>query len=185
MTRRVIALLAVFGAGLALALAGCGGGSKKSSAATTSAAATSAAATTEAATTAAATTAAATTAAATTSAQTTAATPSFTKGKCKALAQKAQAQFSPSNIQSDPEKVAAALESFVSQVPSEIRGDVKTLADAFKKYADALKAAGFKAGTVPSADQIAKLQSAFKEIDTAKVRQAEQHLTAWAQKNCT
>jgi len=39
-------------------------------------------------------------------------------------------------------------------------------------------------GQAPSAADLAKLQKAAKAFSAPKVRAAEQHLSAWAQKNC-
>jgi hypothetical protein len=151
---------------LGVVLAGCGGGgSKKSSAPSTT--------TTQ------------TTAPATTSTKTTSGTPNFaTSGNCKDLASSAQ-KFSAAltGAAGNLKKQAQLFQEFADKAPSDIRSDVKTIADAFSKLADA--GVNFKTGQVPSSDQLAKLQAAVKQIDQAKVTQASQRISAWVQKNCT
>jgi hypothetical protein len=68
--------------------------------------------------------------------------------------------------------------------PDAIKADFKTLGDAFKTFAAAYAGAGIKAGVVPSAAQLAKLATAEKALDNPTLKAAEQHLTAWGQKNC-
>jgi hypothetical protein len=152
---------------LGVALAGCGGGGSKKS---------SAPATTQSTQTAASTT---------TSTPTTSGTPSFAaSGRCKDLAASAQ-KFSSAltGAAGDLKKQAQIFQDFADQAPSDIRSDVKTIADAFSKLANS--GVSLKPGQVPSGDQLAKLQAAIKQIDTAKVRQAEVRIEAWVRKNCT
>jgi hypothetical protein len=73
---------------------------------------------------------------------------------------------------------------FANAAPSDVRGDFQTLADALDTYVHALLKAGVKAGQVPTPAQIAKIQAATKAFSTPKLRAAQQHLSAWAQKNC-
>lgn len=167
--------LMVFAVGLAgLALAGCGGSNNASSNTTT---------TTETTTTTAAHT---TTSGGTTSGNVT--TPNFASGKCKDLAASAQkigqdfsAAGSGTGNLSD---AAKEFQAFAKEVPSEIRADVQTLADAFAKYADALKGVDLSSGQTPSAADLQKIQSALKGFNQAKLQAAEQHIQAWTQKNC-
>ena len=70
------------------------------------------------------------------------------------------------------------------EVPSEIRGDVQTIADAFTKYANALKGVDLSSGQTPSAADLAKIQNALKSFNQAKLQAAEAHIQAWTQKNC-
>jgi ABC-type Zn uptake system ZnuABC Zn-binding protein ZnuA len=81
-------------------------------------------------------------------------------------------------------KEAQLLHDYANAAPSDVRGDFQTLADAFDTYAHALLKAGIKAGQAPTPAQIAKIQAAAKAFSTQKLRAAEQHLAAWAQKNC-
>ena len=71
-----------------------------------------------------------------------------------------------------------------SAAPSEIRGDFATFAAAFSAYGQAFAKAGLQPGKVPSAAQIVQLGAAAKAFSSAKLAAAEQHLSAWAQKNC-
>jgi hypothetical protein len=73
---------------------------------------------------------------------------------------------------------------YANSAPSGVRGDFQTLADALDSYVHALLKAGIKPGKVPTQAQIAQIQAAAKAFSTPKLQAAEQHLTAWAQKNC-
>jgi hypothetical protein len=73
---------------------------------------------------------------------------------------------------------------YANSAPSEVRGDFQTLADALDTYVHALLKAGIKPGKIPTQAQIAQIQAAAKAFSTSKLRAAEQHLAAWAQKNC-
>lgn len=168
--------LMVFAVGLVgLALAGCGGSNNASSNTTT---------TTETTTTTAAETT--TTSGGTTSGNVT--TPNFASGKCKDLAassQKIGQDFSAAGSGTgNLSDAAKEFQAFAKEVPSEIRADVQTLADAFAKYADALKGVDLSSGQTPSAADLQKIQSALKGFNQAKLQAAEQHIQAWTQKNC-
>jgi len=82
------------------------------------------------------------------------------------------------------ENEAKVFQQFADAAPSDVRGDFQTLADAFTTYIHALEKAGLKPGKVPTQAQIAQIQAAAKAFSTPKLQAAEQHLTAWAQKNC-
>lgn len=155
---------------LVLVAAGCGGG-KKNTAATT-APATTAPATTEAATT--------------TAATSTSGLPGIASAaNCKELADLG-AKFSQaiggSADSQDTKKVAQLLQEFAAKTPPDIRPDFKVVADAFSKIADAV--GNDTAGATPDATMLAKLQQLASEIDTAKLTQASQNISAWVQKNC-
>jgi hypothetical protein len=156
---------------LALVVAGCGGGKKKSAAAGTTAASTSTAATTVGSTT-------------------SAVAPTFASTKnCQQLmalglkvsaALRASAGGGVSTLGDE----ATAFKALASAAPSEIRGDFQTFAVAFSAYAQALTNAGLKPGKTPTATQVAGLATAAKSFSAPKLLAAEQHLSAWAQKNC-
>ena len=76
------------------------------------------------------------------------------------------------------------LQAMAQAVPSEIRGDFQTFASAFHTYFQAIAKLKLKAGTVPTAAQIAELTNATKSLSTVKLQAAEQHLSAWAKSNC-
>lgn len=170
--------LMVFAVGLAgLALAGCGGGSNNASSSTTSETTTTTTATTTPVTT--------TSGGTTTSALSN--TPNFTSGKCKNLAgaaQKIGQDLSASGTSGNLQDVAKEFQQFVDAVPSEIKPDVQTLADAFTTYANALKGVDLTSGQTPSAGDLQKMQQALKSLDVQKVQTAERHLEAWTRKNC-
>jgi hypothetical protein len=160
---------------LAVMLAGCGGGGSKKSSASP---ATQATQTTQ-------TTQTQNTVPPTTATQTTSGTPNFaTSGNCRDLATSAQ-KFSAAltGASGDIKKQADIFQKFADKAPSDIRADVKTIADAFSKIA--ASGVTLKTGQVPSSDQLAKLQAAIKQIDQAKVTAASQRISAWVQKNCT
>ena len=173
----------VFWAAVAVLLvgAGCGGGSKSGSPTTT------AATTTSAATTTAVTTAGTSTAVPPT---TTSAAPTFANtsncAKLAALGAQVAKAVQPvaGNAQATVANEAKALQAMAAAAPSEIRGDFETFAAAFNGYVQAIVKAGFSPGKTPTAAQIAQLTAAAKTFSTAKLSAAEQHLSAWAQKNC-
>jgi hypothetical protein len=188
-------------AALALVAAGCGGGGKKTAATTTTAAATTeaaatAAATTEAATTEAATTEATTTEAATTEAATTEAATTETTAtsdlakiasaaNCKELAdlgQKFSSAFSGAASGQDLKKQAELLKEFADKTPEDIRPAFQVVADYFTKLVGVV--GNIKSGQTPDPETLAKLQKLSTEVDSAKLQQASQNITAWVTKNC-
>jgi hypothetical protein len=186
---RLTALCLALLAALMLVAAGCGS-SSKNSAATTEAATTEAAtteeATTEEATTEATTTEAATTEAATTEATTTSALGGLVaSGKCKDLqnlGQKYSAALSGSGAGTDLKKTAQVIQEFADDAPSEIKADFQVVADYMSKVADV--AGNLKPGQTPDPATLQKLQKLATSIDTQKLTQASQNITAWVAKNC-
>ncbi len=79
---------------------------------------------------------------------------------------------------------AKVFQAMAGAAPSQIRGDFETLAGAFNVYVHAFAKAGLKPGTVPTAAQLAQIETAAKTFSTPKLQTAEKHLSAWAQKNC-
>ena len=139
-------------------------------------------------TTAAETTTGTTTSSETTTSSDTSGTPTFASGKCKALAASAAKigrDFSAAGANGGSiANAASEFQAFAKEVPSEIRGDVQTIADAISKYAEALKGVNISAGQTPSAADLQKLQAALSSLDQQKLQAAEQHLDAWTKKNC-
>lgn len=158
----MVKALAVTAVICALVAAGCGGSKKKSASPTTTASTTT----------------------------TSSGTPKFATSKncaqLEALGTKlAQAlQTTSGSAETRLNKEAQLLHDYANAAPSDVRGDFQTLADAFDTYVHALLKAGIKAGQAPTPAQIAKIQAAAKAFSTQKLRAAEQHLAAWAQKNC-
>jgi len=158
-------------------VAGCGGGSKKSSSPAT---------TTEATSTTTAETE--TTATETTSSESTD-TSSFANSKnCLKLlglsSTLAQA-FAQSGAENDLNKQAKFFEDFADQTPEEIRADFQLFAKAFAAFAHEYSKLNLKQGSVPTAEQLQKLAELGKEFDNPKMKAANAHIEAWAKKNCS
>jgi hypothetical protein len=88
------------------------------------------------------------------------------------------------SLQTDVANEAAALQTLANAAPAQIHGDLETFATTFDNFLRALNDAGLKAGKVPTAAQLAKLETAAKALETPKLRTAEQHLATWARTNC-
>jgi hypothetical protein len=84
----------------------------------------------------------------------------------------------------DISKTADLFDELVSSAPDEIKGDLQVIADGVTTLAAAMKGIDFKAGATPSADQLAKMQTALASVDSAKLQAASQHIEAWAQVHC-
>ena len=78
------------------------------------------------------------------------------------------------------------LHTLAQSAPSDIRGDFQTFSTAFSNFLQTLQKSGYKLGskTPPTAAQIAALTAAARTFNTTKLKQAEQHLGAWAKQNC-
>jgi hypothetical protein len=116
-------------------------------------------------------------------------TPSFTSTKnCAQLAslasKVAQSMKSTGNAQKDIGNEVKLFDALADAAPSEIKSDLRTFADAFGTFAKTYSGSGITMGQAPSATQLAKLQKAAGAFSAPKVRAAEQHLSAWSQKNC-
>ena len=113
---------------------------------------------------------------------------SFTSAKnCRDLAQlgsKFTQALAASGAGGNYDQVAKAYSALADAAPSEIRGDLKTLAGAMSTYLDALKKAGYKAGSTPTAAQIASIQQAAQSLTAPKLKAAVTHLEAWATSHC-
>jgi len=163
-------------ASAALALAGCGGSSNNASSNTTT--------TTESTTTSETTTSESTT----TTEAGGSTTPNFASGKCKDLAASAakigQDLSAAGSGNGNVTDAAHEFQAFAKEVPSEIRADVQTIADAISKYADALKGVDLSGGTTPSAADLQKMQAALSSLNQRKLQAAERRIDAWTKKNC-
>jgi hypothetical protein len=171
-------LVSVLVVGFVVIAGGCGGGSKKSTSTATSTAATTSAGAT-------------TTSGATKPQSTKPSAPSFASvhncSQLAALGAQVAKSLQPTagNLQATVANETKALQAMASAAPSQIRGDFETFAAAFNSYAQAISKAGYKLGSVPTAAQIAQLQTAAKAFSVPKLRAAELHLSAWARTNCT
>jgi len=178
---------------LALVVATTGCGSKKQAAATSSATTTAAQTTAAQTTTATATASTSSTSSSSASASASSSSSSSTSvasiataGNCAALAG-LSAAFSKalSGVgANDFNARAKILKEFADKTPSDIRPDFQTLADAFSKYASALKDIHFTPGQVPNAATLAKLQQLSTSIDQTAVTKAATNISAWAKNNC-
>ena len=157
-----VSLLAVV---LLVVVTACGGSAKKSASPTT-------------------------TAATTTKESTSKVSPSFASTKncaqLMALGTKMAQAMQPlsGNAQASITDEAKALQAVAGAAPEEIRGDFETFASAFTAYAQAFEKAGLKPGKVPTAAQLVHMATAAKAFSAPKLQAAEQHLSAWSQKNC-
>ncbi len=79
---------------------------------------------------------------------------------------------------------AEAFQQLADNVPSEIQADVQVLADWFAEYASKMQDIGLEAGQVPSAEQLAQLQTALASLDQDEVTASSDRLSAWAEENC-
>ena len=101
------------------------------------------------------------------------------------LASKIAQSLKPSGDASkDVSNEVKLFDGLASAAPGEIRGDLRTFADAFAAFAKSYSGVKITMGQAPSPAELAKLQAAAKAFSAPKVRAAEQHLSAWASKNC-
>jgi len=156
--------------GLVTVAAGCGGGGNSPS-------------TTQSATT--------TSAKVTTTSSSSSSTPSFASAKnCQdlaGLAAKAAAAVAASGSSGNAlQTESTEIQALAQAAPSDIKGDFQTFAAAFSGFIHTLQSSGYKLGskTPPTAAQAAAFEKAAKSFDTPKLKQAEQHLSAWAHQNC-
>ena len=173
---------------LLLVVAATGCGSKKKAAVTTSAAPP-ATTTTAAATT---TTTASSGGSTTTTTTTTSGKPSsFASAKdcaqLEGLGKKFSAEFEAAATGGktpDYAKEVSLFKALADAAPSDIHGDLETLADAFATEAAALQKAHITPGKTPTASQLAALAGAGKAFSSPKVQAATQHLEAYGQSHC-
>ncbi len=79
----------------------------------------------------------------------------------------------------------SAYDNLANAAPSAIKPDVQTIATAFASFASALEKVNYKFGSVPSATQLAGLESAVHVFEQSNVKQAEASVAAWAKQNCS
>ena len=84
----------------------------------------------------------------------------------------------------DLQTAVNAYQTLANAAPSKIRPDLQLIAQAFTSFAAALTKAGYTPGKVPTAGQIAALQTAGQAFSQPRLRAAEQRLSVWARQNC-
>jgi hypothetical protein len=110
-------------------------------------------------------------------------------GECKDLAEAGQKfgaaiASSASGGNSDLDVTANLFKEFADQAPDELKDDFKVLAKVIAVYAAALKDIDFKAGSTPTAAQIAKLTKLGQSLNSADVQKASTAIAAWGQEHC-
>ena len=158
--------------GLALAAAGCGGGSSTAETTTSTETVTQESTTTESTTT--------------ESAGTVDVSKALGDEDCIALAGVgaaiAQAYAGGSGTS---DSGSADLNELASKVPEEIKGDVETIAKWYADYGAKIKDLNLQSGQLPTAEQAQKLQAALASFDQAELTAASDRISAWAKKNCS
>lgn len=81
-------------------------------------------------------------------------------------------------------KITDAYKAFADQAPAEIRPAFQTLAAAFVKLAAARNGLHFKAGQIPDAASMQKLQELAKSFSAPDIVAAEQKISAWSATHC-
>jgi hypothetical protein len=76
------------------------------------------------------------------------------------------------------------LEAFAGAAPSEIRNDLKTVAEGYAKFAKALKDSGYTGGQTMSPSALQAIQKASAELDKDDFQKASDRVTAWFDKEC-
>ena len=69
-----------------------------------------------------------------------------------------------------------------AKIPSELKDDFKTVADAYKEYGDTLKGIDFT--DLANADTLNKLEDAGKKLDSPDVKAAQDRIQAYFDDNC-
>jgi hypothetical protein len=106
-------------------------------------------------------------------------TPAVASANCpqlrQAAAQVAQALTGATGKPSDRAK--HLLDKLAGSAPQEIRGDVRTIDDAYSRIVAALKSSG-------GATDVQKLQSALAKVDASKLSAAGDRIDRWVRKHC-
>ena len=94
------------------------------------------------------------------------------------------ATFAQALTGASDEEATQAFQKLVDEVPEEIKADVQVLADWLADYSAKLQDIGLTAGQVPTAEQLAQLQTALADTNQDEVTAASQRLETWANDNC-
>lgn len=100
------------------------------------------------------------------------------------VGQQFQTALTGSGGSADVQEAARLFDELTGQAPDEIKSDFETINEAFQKLAKALEGVDLSSNTPPDAAKLAELQKITSEIDQAKLNQASQNITTWAQENC-
>jgi hypothetical protein len=83
------------------------------------------------------------------------------------------------------DKAKQLLDDLATSAPQAIRGDVKTIADAYSQIVSALKqVGGGTSSSQPTPEELQKLQDVLAKLDQAKLNRANAHITSWVQQHC-
>jgi hypothetical protein len=85
----------------------------------------------------------------------------------------------------DVEASAEYFSGLADAAPDEIKDDLEVFAKGFAEYAKAISGIDLGGGTVPTAEDLAKLQDAAKAFDDPQIQEASDNIQAWADENCT
>jgi hypothetical protein len=121
-----------------------------------------------------------TTEATTTEAMTTSGGSTLSGTDCQKLEAASQtfANVTSGNVPKDIDAQLARIQALAAVAPAEVKGDFEVLAQAGAAYAKL----GLKSGQQPTPAQIQQL---LTTLNIPQLTQALQHLSTWAQKNCT
>ena len=84
----------------------------------------------------------------------------------------------------DDDETSELFDDLFDKAPDEIRTDLRTVADGYEEYADALADLDLGEGQAPSAEDLQAIQAAIASIDQVEVQAAAERLSAWAETNC-
>ena len=85
---------------------------------------------------------------------------------------------------SDLDDTVEAFSDLADAAPSEIRADMKVLADAYGSFVQVMADADITAGSIPSADAIQKLEAASEKFNATEVQAAAERVQTWFQTKC-
>jgi hypothetical protein len=84
------------------------------------------------------------------------------------------------------EEAADAFDEMADAAPSEIRADMRILAEAYAAYVSIIADANFNpaSGQAPSAETMEKLQEAAEKFDNDEFKAASERVTKWFAEEC-
>ena len=84
------------------------------------------------------------------------------------------------------EEAAEAFDEMADAAPSEIRADMRILAEAYAEYVSIMAGANFNpaSGQAPSAEAMQKLQEAAEKFDDEEFKAASERVTKWFAEEC-